>query len=88
MEGTVNSTKDFYGILRRWNWKSIACRRREVESSGDITSHRRISGFQELVFDTDGHRQNMGQFLEYLKAHGLEYMFKELFGVEGHLTLT
>jgi hypothetical protein len=27
----------------------------------------------------------MGQFLEYLKQHRLEYMFKELFGVEGHI---
>ena len=83
VEGTVDNTKEFYSVLRRWNWKSIACRRREVESSG--CGLRKISGFQELVFDTDGHRQNMGQFLEYLKAHGLEYMFKELFGVEGHM---
>ena len=56
--------------------------------SSDIDSNRRIQGFQELAFDIHGSRQthmDMGQFLEYLKQHRLEYMFKELFGVEGHI---
>lgn len=55
--------------------------------SRDIDANRKIQGFQELALDTHGTRQthmDMGQFLEYLKTHKLEYMFKELFGVEGH----
>lgn len=88
VEGTLQNTKDFYSALRRWNWKSIACRKKEIVESCDIESNRRIQGFQELAFDIHGSRQthmDMGQFLEYLKQHKLEYMFKELFGVEGHI---
>ncbi len=91
VEGEVGETKEFYDILRRWNWKSISCRKREESSSeGCIDAQRKIAGFQELTFDMHGSRQNhmdMGQFLEYLRAHHLEYMFKELFGVDGHSTV-
>ncbi len=89
VEGSVRNTQEFYSMLRSWNWKSIACRRREVEPSSDIPSWRRIEGFGELSFDMHGHRQShmdMGQFLDYLRTHNLHYMFKELFGVEGHRT--
>ena len=87
VEGTVRTTREFYAALRRWNWKSIACRRREVGTDTDLASWRKIQGFSELSFDLHGHRQghmDMGQFLSYLHTHNLQYMFKELFGVEGH----
>ena len=87
VEGEEKKTKEFYGILRRWNWKSITRRKNEVVSDCDVQSHRKIEGFQELVFDTHGQRQthmDLGQFLEYLRDHQLDYMFKVLFGVEGH----
>lgn len=87
VEGSVRNTREFYAVLRSWNWKSIACRRREVEPTGDVSSHRRLTGFGELSFDVHGHRQghmDMGQFLAYLRQHNLHYIFKELFGVEGH----
>ncbi len=88
VEGDERRTKEFYDILRRWNWKSITCRKREVSGSdGGIDAQRKVVGFQELTFDLHGTRQNhmdMGQFLEYLRVRGLEYMFKELFGVDGH----
>ena len=87
VEGEEEKTKEFYSILRRWNWKSITCRKNEVVSDCDVQSHRKIEGFQELVFDTHGQRQthmDLGQFLEYLRDHQLDYMFKILFGVEGH----
>lgn len=87
VEGTKQNTKEFYSILRSWNWKSITCRRREVdESCCDVSGCRKVEGFQELVLDTHGHRSphmDMGQFLAYLREHKLDYMFKELFGVDG-----
>lgn len=89
VEGTVRNTSEFYNTLRRWNWKSIACRKREVEPSADVGASRKVQGFEELSLDVHGHRQkhmDMGQFLTYLRAHALEYMFKELFGVEGRST--
>lgn len=85
IEGTSGQTKQFYDVLRRWNWKSITCRKREVTKGvQQIDSERKIVGFKELFFDTHGQRSNhmdLGQFREYLKTHNLEYMFKELFGV-------
>lgn len=87
VEGTVKTTREFYSVLRRWNWKSLACREREVTASADIASLRKLEGFGEISFDMHGHRQNhmdMGMFLSHLRAHNLEYMFKKLFGIEGH----
>ena len=87
VEGTVKDTREFYSTLRRWNWKSITCRKREVEPV-DVDSSRKVKDFREVCFDVHG-RQNhmdMGQFLSYLQSHKLQYMFKELFGVEGHST--
>ncbi len=83
IEGTEQNTKQFYSVLRRWNWKSITCRHREEVLSHDIDDCRKITGFEELVLDVQGTHLNLGQFLDYLKRHKLEYMFKELFGVDG-----
>ena len=86
VEGNEQRTKHFYNVLRRWNWKSITCRQREVvPDCSDIMSQRRICGFQELVLVTHGPRQNhmdMGQFRAYLEEHSLGYMFTELFEVD------
>ena len=88
VEGTVRNTKEFYLILRSWNWKSITCRKREMEDIAEtksLNTYRQIEGFQELSFDTHGHRSNhmdMGQFRLYLQQHKLEYAFKFLFGID------
>ena len=84
VEGDVRRTKEFYSILRRWNWKSITCRKKEIVAA-NVLSERKFQGFCELDLETHGPRSNhmnMGQFRDYLKQHGLEYMFKELFGIE------
>lgn len=84
VEGDVQRTKEFYSVLRRWNWKSITCRKKEVISTVNVQSERKIKDFQELNFDTHGPRSNhmdLGQFRDYLKEHGLDYMFTELFAI-------
>lgn len=85
IEGDSSQTKQFYDILRRWNWKSVTCRKRElVKDVQNVDSERKIAGFNELFFDTHGQRSNhmdLGQFRDYLRTHELEYMFKDLFGV-------
>lgn len=89
VEGLSESTSEYYHQLRKMNWKSITCRKREtVECAAvkDIKSHCKVQGFCELTFDTHGPRGNhmsMGQFYQYLEQHQLGYMFKELFGVDG-----
>lgn len=89
VEGEEDAVEQFYGVLKRWNWKSIACVRRDVtpssQSMGTVDAHRKIQGFQELVMGTHSNHADMGQFLEYLRAHELEYVFKDLFGVEGQV---
>lgn len=90
VEGDESSTKHFYNVLRRWNWKSISCRHREVVTDcSDMSSQRKIAGFQELALVTHGPRQNhmdMGQFRAYLEEHRLGYMFTQLFGVDSPVT--
>lgn len=94
VEGDVASTREFFNILRRWNWKSITCRYREEEDevvggSGDMSSQRRFDGFRELGLDTHGPRQNhmdMGQFRNFLEQHSRGYVFPILFGVEGQIS--
>ena len=86
VEGTIRNTKEFYQHLRSWNWKSITCKKREIEDvcESDLNSFRKVSNFQELTFDTHGHRSNhmdMGQFRQYLSEHKLDYAFKLLFDI-------
>lgn len=92
VEGDEDSTEQFYGALRRWNWKSIACVRKDVtplsDSMGTVDTHRKIRDFQELVLGTHSNHADMGQFLEYLKLHELDYAFKDLFGIEGQSKAT
>ena len=89
MEGLSENTSEYYHRLRKMNWKSITCRKREVVECAavkDIKDHHKLQGFGELAFDTHGPRGNhmsMGQFYQYLEQHQLGYMFKELFGVDG-----
>ena len=89
VEGASESTNEYYHRLRKMNWKSITCRKREVTECAtvkDVKCHCKIQRFGELAFDTHGPRGNhmsMGQFYQYLERHQLGYMFKELFGVDG-----
>ena len=89
VEGVSENTAEYYHRLRKMNWKSITCRKREVvecATAKDIGCHHKVQGFGELTFDTHGPRgnhMNMGQFYQYLERHQLGYMFKELFGVDG-----
>lgn len=87
VEGTVHNTNEFYGLLRRWNWKSITCRKREVipiTEKDEIKHYHKFQGFRELSFNIHGPRGNhldLGQFKKYLTDHNLDSVFKDLFGV-------
>ena len=86
VEGLLRNTTEYYQHLKSWNWKSITCRKREiVEDVKDLEDLRKVEGFEELSFDTHGHRSNhmdMGQFLKYLEHHKLDYAFTFLFGID------
>ena len=52
VEGEEGVTRHFFSVLRRWNWKSITCRHREMvagcHDSSDISQQRKLQGFGEL----------------------------------------
>ena len=92
VEGEEGVTRHFFSVLRRWNWKSITCRHRDMarcQDSSDISQQRKLQGFCELDLVTCGPRQNhmdMGRFRDYLEQHGLIHVFPILFGVESHVS--
>ncbi|XP_001635466.2 RWD domain-containing protein 2B [Nematostella vectensis] len=87
IEGEEGNVEEYYGRLRRLNWKKITCRHRETYNKLlDIDGQRKFIGFHELSFEVQGTRENhmdMGQFYQYLEEHGFGYMFQILFGIEG-----
>ena len=90
LEGNEFNVEEYFGRLRRLNWKKITCRHREKGKENDnIDNQRKFSGFDELFFEVHGTRENhmdMGQFLHFLEQHDLGYIFQILFGIEGKST--
>ena len=90
LEGDEYNVEEYFGRLRRLNWKKITCRHREtgLQNIG-VDEQRKFQGFDELFFEVHGTREShmdMGQFLHYLEKHNLGYMFQILFGIEGKPT--
>ena len=87
LEGNEDDVNDYFGRLRRLNWKKITCRHREAgDESLSFDEQRKFKGFDEIFFDVQGTRENhmdMGQFFQYLEKHDLGYIFQVLFGIEG-----
>lgn len=81
VEGDERDTEEYFGRLRRLNWKKITCRHQEKE-----LSKASFQDFRELVFNVHGSgddRMSMGEFFQFLVKHNLGGMFKVLFGIEG-----
>ena len=87
LEGDEYNVEEYFGRLRRLNWKKITCRHREKGvANKSVKDQRKFTGFVELFFEVHGSRENrmdMGQFLHYLEEHDLGYIFQILFGIEG-----
>ena len=82
VEGAASNVEEFFERLRRLTWKRMSCKVKEPREGG-----RLFERFEELVFGAHGGRDyhmDLGKFFVYLKGMGLGYMFKELFGVDGH----
>lgn len=67
------------------NWQKILIRYREDEPLEDnnLNEHRKFSTFQEIFFPSVDRHNDMGELNKYLTEHDLQYVFKELFGLEG-----
>ena len=81
IEGCTCNVDEYHTRIKRLNWQRITCKIKESIVVPKFTD------FKELCFDVHGTRENhfdMGQFYTFLKEKGLGYLFKELFGIEGH----
>mgnify|MGYP001794514174 CR=1 FL=1 len=87
LEGAEEDVNDYFGRLRRLNWKKITCRHREEgDEALSINEQRMFKTFEEIFFDVQGTRENhmdMGQFFQFLEKNGFGYIFQVLFGIEG-----
>ncbi len=94
VEGPRDEAEEFWGRVRRWNWKKISCRHREDiplvdgEKQRTFDELRKFSGFEEKVFDVRGVRgreyhMDLGLFYKFLEEKQCGFVFKILLGVEG-----
>ncbi|XP_020651364.3 RWD domain-containing protein 2A [Pogona vitticeps] len=91
VEGVKENCEEFWHVIRYPNWKHISCKHvesGEIEANGDDL--RLFQTFEDLQFQAHGdyglrndYHMDLGQFLEFLKAHQSEHVFHILLGVEG-----
>lgn len=80
VEGHESDCSQWWASIRSMTWQKIMCKVTEDAKS------RRFQTFQEVPFQTHGSRSNhsdLGELYKYLQQHQLEFIFKELFGIEG-----
>lgn len=67
------------------NWQKILVKLKEdaVLDNDSLDSHRKFSTFQEISFPSSDRHNDMGELYKYLARHGVQYAFKEYFGIEG-----
>ena len=94
VEGPRDETEEFWGRIRRWNWKKLSCKHREEIplKDGDVKRTfdelRHFQGFEEKEFDVHGVRgreyhMDLGLFYKFLEEKQCGSVFKILLGVEG-----
>lgn len=91
VEGVKENCEEFWHIIRYPNWKHISCKHTDsAETEGNGDNFRLFHTFEDLQFQAHGdyglrndYHMDLGQFLEFLKAHQSEHIFQILFGVEG-----
>nr|XP_060611024.1 RWD domain-containing protein 2A [Anolis sagrei ordinatus] len=91
VEGIKENCEEFWHDVRYPNWKHISCKHVESgETEANVDDLRLFQSFEDLQFQAHGdyglrndYHMDLGQFLEFLKAHQSEHVFQILFGVEG-----
>ncbi|XP_044277617.1 RWD domain-containing protein 2A isoform X2 [Varanus komodoensis] len=91
VEGIKENCEEFWHVVRYPNWKHISCKHVEsVETEGNGDNLHLFHTFEDLQFQAHGdyglrndYHMDLGQFLEFLKAHQSEHIFQILFGIEG-----
>ena len=90
IEGYSRDVEDFWGRLRRMQWKRLVMKEKEDTEIGDsdINSLRKFQNFEEKVFDPRdgrgrGYHMDMGLLVQFLEKHGCGNIFHIYFGVDG-----
>lgn len=82
VEGSSTDCGEWWSSIKAINWKRIFCKITEDCAEDG----RKFADFREIAFQINGSRSNhmdMGELNRFLKAHQCQYVFKDLFGVEG-----
>ncbi|XP_043267375.1 RWD domain-containing protein 2B [Venturia canescens] len=90
VEGAKDDCEYWWQKIKVMNWHKILVKLIEDEDMFDnnLENYRKFSEFQEISFPTTDKHNDMGQLLKYLTEHGCQYVFKELFGVEGKIAVS
>ncbi|XP_012268251.2 RWD domain-containing protein 2A isoform X1 [Athalia rosae] len=85
IEGDSRECEDWWQRIKAMNWQKILVKYKEDESleNNNLDNHRKFSTFQEISFPSSDRHNDMGELYRYLTEHNVQYVFKELFGLEG-----
>ncbi|KAK6637226.1 hypothetical protein RUM44_007640 [Polyplax serrata] len=89
LEGNETDCEEWWQQVKSMTWKKIVCIKKEnCNKESSINQLQRFSTFQEISFNSgkmkkQDHHMDFGEFYQYLKEHNSDYMFKELFGIDG-----
>lgn len=90
VEGVLENVEEFWGRLRRMQWKKLTIVEKTDLSTFDnaVDEMRRFEGFQEMVFDPRGgkgreYHMDLGLLFEFLEKKGFGHIFQLYFGIDG-----
>ena len=94
IEGLNSSVEEFWGRIRRWQWKRIVMKEKEdfeVPDGQTVDDLRKFDAFSEKFNEPSQVKGNeyhgdRGMLYQYLEEKGLAHIFQYFFGVQGRST--
>ncbi len=90
VEGHLGSVEEFWGTVRRWQWKKLTMKEKEESDIGDksLDELRKFPNYEEKNFDARpgkgrGIHMDLGLLRSYLEEKGCAHVFPLYFGVDG-----
>ena len=90
VEGYQQSVEEFWGTIRRWQWKKLTMKEKEDYEIGDkpIEDLRKVTNYVEKNFDAKPGKgrqihMDLGMLYTFLEEKGCGHIFPLYFGVDG-----
>lgn len=90
VEGYSTAVEEFWGTIRRWQWKKLTMKEKEDQDITDksINELRKFSNYEEKNFDAKAGKgraihMDLGMLYKYLEEKGCGHIFSLYFGVDG-----